>query len=114
MIKPTETFAPKIPESFASALLREDVKQAEHAVSKAVQVLLNQRQFDALVSFTYNAGAANLASSTLLKRLNNRDYDGAADEFMRWVFATARGVKVKLPGLVKRREAERKLFLTKP
>lgn len=111
-LKATETFAPKIPESFATALLREDVKVAEDAIKRHVKVALNQNQYDALVSFIFNIGVGAFAKSTLLKRLNNGDYAGAASEFMRWVWGSAKGVKVRLPGLEKRREKERKLFLT--
>lgn len=59
------------------------------------------------MSFVYNLGAANLASSTLLKLLNRGDYQGAADQFSRWVNAGGK----RLGGLVKRRAAERVLFL---
>jgi lysozyme len=90
------------------AMLLETLKSYESAVAKAVTVPLNQNQFDALVDFAYNAGAGNLRSSTLLKKLNAGDYAGAADEFGKWV----KGGGKTLPGLVKRREAERKLFTT--
>lgn len=81
-------------------------KEYVPAVRRYVTVPLTQGQFDALVDFAYNAGAKNLQTSTLLKKLNARDYAGAAAEFAKWVHG---GGKV-LPGLVKRREAERKLF----
>lgn len=74
-----------------------------------VEVPLNQNQFDALASFTYNLGETNLSSSTLLKKLNAKDYTGASNEFLKWNRA---GGKV-LNGLVRRREAERNLFLKK-
>ena len=62
--------------------------------------------FDALTCFTFNLGAGNLANSTLLKKLNQKDYEGAAEEFEKWIYA---GGKV-LAGLVRRRKAERALF----
>lgn len=93
----------------AEVLLHRDVADAENAVKRLVQVRLNANQFSALVSFTFNLGAGNLGRSTLLRKLNARDYEGAADEFGRWVYANKR----KLKGLVKRREAEKQLFLTK-
>jgi lysozyme len=65
------------------------------------------RQLDALVSFSYNCGLGNLQASTLRMKYNRGDYDGAADEFLKWNKA---GGKV-LNGLVRRREAERALFL---
>lgn len=82
-------------------------KEYEAAVTRYVSVPVNQGQFDALVDFAYNAGAQNLRTSTLLKKLNAGDYAGAAGEFGRWVYAGT----VLLPGLVKRRSAERALFL---
>ncbi|MNU08000.1 Lysozyme RrrD [compost metagenome] len=58
----------------------------------------------------FNLGAGALRDSTLLRLLNERDYDGAAGQFGRWVFATVNGKKVELEGLKKRRAAEAKLF----
>lgn len=85
-----------------------DMAIFEKAVTKLVTVLLNQNQFDALVSFTFNVGAGNLASSTLLKELNAGDYAGAALQFPRWNKA---GGQV-LAGLTRRRAAEEQLFQT--
>lgn len=94
----------------AEELLREDVKRFEAQVFRLVKVPLSQGQFDALVSFVYNLGAGNLSNSTLLRLLNAGDYAGAAAQFDRW---TKAGGKV-LPGLVRRRAAERALFEGKP
>lgn len=91
----------------AEALLRADVQRFEVEVSQLVKVPVSQNQWDALISFTYNLGAANLESSTLLRLLNTGDYAGAAEQFPRWNKA---GGKV-LKGLVSRRAAERALFL---
>ena len=84
-----------------------DLVKFENSVNSLVKVPLTQNQFDALVSFSYNVGAANLAASTLLKKLNAKDYTGAANEFARWNKA---GGKV-MNGLTKRRNAEMELFL---
>ncbi len=94
----------------AEVLLRADVKRFEDQVLRLVKVPLTQGQLDALVSFTYNLGAENLSNSTLLRLLNEGDYKGAAAQFDRW---TKAGGKV-LPGLVRRRAAERALFEGKP
>lgn len=91
------------------AILRGDMEQFERGVLKLVKVPLAQNQFDALVSFAFNVGLGALGGSTLLKLLNERKYKAAADQFPRWVMAGGQ----RLPGLVRRREAERKLFLTK-
>jgi GH24 family phage-related lysozyme (muramidase) len=82
--------------------------QYEDAVNRYVTASINQNQFDALVDFAYNAGAQNLRTSTLLKRLNQGDYAGAAAQFDVWV----NGGGKKLPGLVRRRASERTLFET--
>lgn len=90
----------------AEALLINDIASSEQAVSQAVTAPLNQSRFDALVSLVFNIGQGNFRRSTLLKKLNNLDYTGASDEFLRWTHA---GGKV-VPGLVRRREAEKALF----
>lgn len=86
--------------------LTEDLKEAEKAVELYVKVPLTQGQFDALVSWTFNLGVKRLAESTLLRKLNAGDYEGARNEFKRWVYA---GGKVQ-PGLVKRRYGEMDRF----
>ncbi|MGL5950289.1 MAG: lysozyme [Cetobacterium sp.] len=96
-----------ITEEKAEDLLKKDLVRFETAVKTVVRVKLNQNQFDALVSFSYNVGTGALQSSTLLKKLNQGDYKGASEEFQKWNRA---GGKV-LNGLIKRREAEKELFL---
>ena len=98
----------KVTEQQADAYLRNDVKKFEAAVSNAVKVKLTRGQFDALVSFTYNVGPANMASSTLIKKLNAGDVKVAADEFLRWNKAAGK----VMAGLTTRRAAERALFLS--
>lgn len=93
----------------AKAYFKHDLAKFEKTVNQSVTVPLTQNQFDALVSLTYNIGSGAFKSSTLLKLLNKVDYQGAADQFLAWKKA---GGKV-LPGLVRRREAERALFLKK-
>ncbi|ETR94470.1 lysozyme [Acinetobacter lactucae] len=93
----------------AKAYFKHDLAKFEKTVNESVTVPLSQNQFDALVSLTYNIGSGAFKNSTLLKKLNAKDYSGAADQFLAWKKA---GGKV-LPGLVRRREAERALFLKK-
>ncbi|HDI1575870.1 lysozyme [Acinetobacter baumannii] len=93
----------------AETYLKNDLNRFEVAINKLVKVPLSQNQFDALASFTYNLGETNLANSTLLKKLNKGDYQGAADQFLVWNKAGGKVMK----GLVRRREAERALFLKK-
>jgi lysozyme len=71
-------FTGGISEEQGSVLLLEDVAYAEHAVQHLVTVVLEQGQYDALVSWTYNGGAGKLQTSTLLRKLNAGDYVGAA------------------------------------
>lgn len=91
----------------AETYLKSDLVKFENAINRLVKVPLNQNQFDALASFTYNLGETNLSESTLLRKLNAKDYKGAADQFLVWNKAGGR----VLTGLVRRREAERSLFL---
>ncbi|HUH38572.1 MAG TPA: lysozyme [Spongiibacteraceae bacterium] len=98
----------KITASDAEQILRNDLRRFEGHVTSAVHVPLNQNQFDALVSWTFNLGPGNLKTSTMLRKLNAGDYAGAADEMLRWNKSNGK----VLAGLTKRREAERALFLT--
>lgn len=94
----------------AEELLSVTLKEYERAVETKVKVPLTQNQFDALVSFVYNVGAVNFNSSTLLRKLNAGDYKGASEQILVWNKGTVKGKKVTLNGLVRRREAEKKLF----
>lgn len=86
--------------------LRDNIAGAEYVVNRVVTVPLKQGQFDALVDFVFNLGAGNFQSSTLLRKLNAKDYAGAAAEFNKWNHA---GGKV-VAGLTARRQAETDLF----
>lgn len=92
----------------ADDLLKQGVIQYENGVTNLVIVPLNQNQFDALVDFAYNLGVNALKESTLLKKLNAGDYAGAANEFTKWNKAGGK----ELAGLMRRREAEKSLFLS--
>lgn len=91
----------------AENMLKTDLKKYVDGVNKLLHNPVNQNQFDALVSFTYNLGVGALESSTLLKLINKGDFVGASKEFEKWVHA---GGKI-LAGLVTRRKAEKSLFL---
>ena len=96
----------------AERWLREEVEQTSVAVRELCKAPLSQSMFDALISFGYNigTGGGGLRTSTLLRKLNNKDYIGAAEEFGRWVQGEVQGERVVLPGLVERRKAEEELF----
>ena len=88
----------------------------EDVVNRAVKVPLTQNQFNALVDFAYNVGDGALEISTLLKRLNAGDYEGAAEQFLVWDEVTdpATGKRVVNEDLVKRRQKEKALFAPQP
>lgn len=90
-------------------LLIDDIKKFEMYVKKYVNVTLNINQFSALVSFCYNLGPGALKCSTLLKKINRGEFKSAANEFERWIYAGG----VKINGLLRRRRAEKKLFMAK-
>ena len=92
----------------ADARFLDDLTKFGDGVDRLVRVPLTDNQFAALVSFAYNVGLGALAGSTLLRKLNAGDYEGAADQFPRW----NKGGGRVLPGLVRRRAAERDLFLS--
>ena len=92
----------------ADARFVDDLTKFGDGVDRLVRVPLTDNQFAALVSFAYNVGLGALAGSTLLRKLNAGDYQGAADQLPRWNKAAGR----VLPGLVRRRAAERELFLS--
>lgn len=96
----------------AYELLQGDLEQAMKQVTDLVTVPINDNQFSALVSFTFNLGQGALKRSTLLRKLNEGDYEGAAQEFSRWTKAGPKGMKVDQKGLIKRRYAEEILFRT--
>jgi GH24 family phage-related lysozyme (muramidase) len=104
----------KISKEDAEQLLAEDLREFEDATRELIAVPLNNDQFAAVVSFAFNAGKGALKGSTLRKKLNRKDYQGAADEFPKWVYGTIKGKKILLPGLVRRRAQERNLFLGRP
>jgi lysozyme len=97
-----------ITEIQANAFLMEDARNACNQVLEVVTVTLNDNELSALVDFVYNLGIGNLHSSTLLKKLNTSDFAGAADQFLVWDMAAGH----VMPGLLRRRTAERSVFLT--
>tara|TARA_Y100000361_G_C11050372_1_gene284830 strand:+ start:226 stop:651 length:426 start_codon:yes stop_codon:yes gene_type:complete len=95
-------------EEQAEGALKEELLGFCKYVEEYVKVPLNQNQFDALVSWTYNLGPTNLKQSTMLKVLNEGNYDEVPEQIKRW--NKARGQV--LNGLVRRREAEAELFVS--
>lgn len=90
------------------AILAQDLARFERGVARYCPAAVNsQGQFDALVSFAFNVGLGNLQRSSIRMRYNRGDIEGAANAFLMWTKAAGR----VLPGLVKRRNDERALFL---
>jgi lysozyme len=110
-VKPGDKLASEVQ---ADALFRNTLGQYENTVNQSVKVPLTQNQFDALVSFTYNEGAVAFETSTLLVKLNEKNYAEVAAQFLAWDKITdpKTGKKVVLETLVQRRKEESKLFLT--
>lgn len=105
--KPVTKLTPAITQQEAETLLVETLQSVQTQVRQVVTRMITPPQEAALISFTHNLGIGRLAGSTLLKKLNAGDYQGAAREFPRW---NKSGGRV-LPGLTRRRAAEQKLFL---
>ena len=94
----------------ADHMLEVELKEFGDYVNNLVDVPLSQNQFDALVAWTFNLGGSNLRSSTMLKVLNNGEYDKVPSEMKRWNKAGGK----TLQGLIRRREAESLLFKDEP
>lgn len=101
----------RITEREAEALFARDVAIRERIVSSLVSAPLNQNEFDALVSFVYNVGEGAFKRSTALRRLNRGDRIGAADALTWFNKTTIGGILTRVNGLVRRRAAERAIFL---
>jgi lysozyme len=102
----------KIAEPDAEALLLYDLIQVSHAVNEHVFAPLTQNQFDALVSFVFNIGVRNFRGSTTLRRLNEGRALEAAIAMEMWRKADLEGERIVVDALVRRRAAEKALFLT--
>ena len=96
-----------ISEAEADAFLVRDLETSERWVRRLIKTSLSENSFSALVLFTFNVGAGALQRSTPGMKLNRGEVQNAADEFPKWKFANKR----ILAGLVRRRAAERALFL---
>lgn len=109
--KSTAAHGMTVTEREASRLLSEDIQPIESLIRATVRAPLNQNEHDALVSLIFNIGEENFKRSTVLAKLNDGDKLGAAEAFERWSRARIDGKLVKLDGLVRRRAAEKSLFL---
>ena len=111
LIKPGESFT-TITKEQALDLLAKDVKLCENAINKNVKVSLNQNQFDALVSWSFNCGVGVFQTSTLVKRLNAGFYEEIPQHLLNWCKATINGKVTVNQGLYNRRKSEGELWST--
>lgn len=111
VLLPGEDVGPdgRITREEALELLRWDLELKCDAVDELITVPLEQHQADAIISWTFNLGEKRLRTSSLLRRINARDFVGASEEFSKWVYAG--DLDRPVPGLVKRRAAERDMFV---
>ncbi|QGH60183.1 lysozyme [Serratia proteamaculans] len=100
--------ADHITQEQAEQFLSDDLAVFELTVNSAVKRPMTQNQFDAMVSLAFNIGGPSFAQSTLVNKFNAGDVQGAADQYPRWKFSDGK----VMPGLVKRRAAERETFLS--
>ena len=100
-----------VTEHEADQLLKEDVSPIEKVIEETVMAPLNQNEYDALTSLIFNIGEDNFRKSAVLKHLNRGDRLAAAAAFENWTKARLNGELVTLDGLVRRRAAEKSLFL---
>ena len=103
----------RLTEQEFAAELDARIAEFEVAINAYVKVPLNQVQFDALFIWAWNVGIAAMRDSTLVQKLNDGDYAGAADQFLVWNKVTIDGVKRSDPLILERRKRERSLFLSK-
>lgn len=114
LIKPSDQFGNTITRELASAVLREDVEEAEEAINDLVTISLSQNEFDALVIFVYNIGRSALRSSTTLKVINSGNKRQVPKWLRKWVYVTIDGgAKLRSDGLENRREKEIELWQRK-
>lgn len=101
----------RITQETADNLLMIDLQEFEDAVERLVKVPLTDNQFGALVSFAFNVGEGALATSTLLRKLNQGSYESVPSELLKWNKARVNGRLQPVPGLTNRRTAEGGLWV---
>ena len=91
----------------AEQIFEEDLYNHEQDLLRLLKIELNEGQFSAVMSLVFNIGATQFATSSLLKYLNESNFDSAANEFYKWIWDNGH----KIQGLINRRDRERRLFL---
>ncbi|MBF0270308.1 MAG: lysozyme [Alphaproteobacteria bacterium] len=108
---PADVGVTKISVDEAERLLHEDVEYFSAEILDLLTVEADDHQFSAMMCLAFNIGIAAFKTSTVLRRHNAGDFDGAAAAFSLWIKATVNGKKKTLPGLVKRRATEAEMYL---
>lgn len=102
----------KITKATALEWLKKDIEQRQIPIKKLVKVPINANQLAALTSLAYNIGLGAFQKSCILSNLNNKNIKEAANCFLLYNKGRKNGILVVIPGLNKRRQLERELFLT--
>lgn len=97
----------RVTEEEAEKMLIEDLLKVEKTIKPMIKVNIHEWMLDALISFSYNVGCWAFKVSTMRKKINESRLLDAADEFMKWIFAGGK----PLAGLIRRRKAEKSLYL---
>ncbi|CAK1707452.1 lysozyme [Vibrio crassostreae] len=108
------TESTKLTEQKAAELFVKDISAAERVVDKHITQTPNQGEYDMMVSFVFNLGAGNFTRSTLLKKFNQGDHQGACNQYPRWVFVNGKDCRLKqsnCAGIPKRRAKEQHVCL---
>lgn len=110
LILPGEDFSAGITQEQAEEMLRKDLQKTALSIQRLITVPIDDEQYSALLSWTYNLGTGALQRSTMRSKLNREEYMGAADEMLKWCWAGGK----KRTFLYNRRIRERNLFLRGP
>ena len=111
LMQPGDDTTQPITHDEAMALFQTELMDTQARLAALVTVDLSPQQTDGLTAFCFNVGLGAFAGSTMRRCINAGDMNGAAAQFERWSKATVGGQLVTLPGLLKRRLAERQIFI---
>lgn len=106
LIKDNENIE-SVTKSYAVELLKQDVEAAESIVRRFTKVFLTQNQFDMLVSFVFNLGGGAYQRSSLRSKVNREEHEAVPFEFLKWIYSKGD----ILPGLLRRRRLEAKIYV---
>jgi lysozyme len=111
VIRNSENFDEGISLESAENLLKFDVESRLNQIEDAINITLTINQYAAVMSLVFNIGVYSFLNSTLLRKLNSGDFNGAAEQFLVWNKVTINGVKQISRGLIARRSSEQNIFI---